>query len=221
MTTARHASSRSTRFAIERPLLTRLPDVPPVLAVWTEVKVHTDGHVVYKKALYSVPFTLVGKQSVAEGHRHRRADVPPARARRDPPAAAQARRSPHGADHQPPEAQAWLEHDPQWCLARAKEIGPACHAVILALFNDKVLVNLRGAQGIVRMREKVRRCTPERRLRTRAHVRQPEVPHRQDHSRQGAGQPACERHRHKRAAPADTYLNGGRFGRDLQSILLH
>lgn len=58
-------------------------------------------------------------------------------------------------DHQPPESQAWLAHDPQWCLARAKEIGPACHAVILALFNDKVLVNLRGAQGIVRLREKV------------------------------------------------------------------
>ncbi|MCW3611347.1 IS21 family transposase, partial [Burkholderia cenocepacia] len=58
-------------------------------------------------------------------------------------------------DHQPPEAQAWLEHDPQWCLARAKEIGPSCHGVILALFNDKVLVNLRGAQGIIRLRQKV------------------------------------------------------------------
>ncbi|CAB3775101.1 hypothetical protein [Paraburkholderia humisilvae] len=42
-----------------------------------------------------------------------------------------------------------------WCLARAKEIWPACHAVILSLFNDRVLVNLRGAQGVVRLREKV------------------------------------------------------------------
>lgn len=80
-----------TRFAIERPLLTRLPDVPPVLAVWCEVKVHTDGHVVYKKVLYSVPFTLVGKSLWAQGHRHGRATVPPARARRDPSTAAQAR----------------------------------------------------------------------------------------------------------------------------------
>src|ERR1700753_3893658 len=54
-------------------------------------------------------------------------------------------------DHQPPAAQAWLEHDPQWCLARAREIGPSCHALVLAMFNDTVLVNLRGAQGIVRM----------------------------------------------------------------------
>ncbi len=54
-----------------------------------------------------------------------------------------------------PAAQAWLEHDPQWCLTRAREIGPACLAVALALFNDQVLVNLRGVQGILRLREKV------------------------------------------------------------------
>ncbi|WP_253192022.1 IS21 family transposase, partial [Burkholderia cenocepacia] len=50
-----------TRFGVERPLLAALPDVPPVLSVWKEVAVHRDGHVVYKHALYSAPFTLVGK----------------------------------------------------------------------------------------------------------------------------------------------------------------
>jgi hypothetical protein len=58
-------------------------------------------------------------------------------------------------DHLPPEAQAWQMHDPQWCLSEGKRISPACHAVILALFNDQVLVNLRGAQGILRLEAKV------------------------------------------------------------------
>lgn len=104
-------------------------DVPPVLAVWSEVKVHTDGHVVYKKALYSVPFTLVSKQLwlkatdtvVQAFHRHELVAIYP---RLRKPGDRHTVR-----DHQPPEAQAWLEHDPQWCLARAKDIGPACHAV--------------------------------------------------------------------------------------------
>lgn len=40
-------------------------------------------------------------------------------------------------------------------LAEAKRIGAACHAVVLALFNDQVLVNLRGSQGILQLEAKV------------------------------------------------------------------
>lgn len=106
-------------------MLTRLPDVPPVLAVWSEVKAHTYGHVVYKNMLYSVPFTLVGKQFwlkatdtvVQAFHRHELVATHP---RLRKPGYRRTVR-----DHQPPEAQAWLEHDAQWCLARAKDIGPA------------------------------------------------------------------------------------------------
>ena len=89
----------------------------------TEVKVHTDGHVVYKNVLYSVPFTLVGKQLWLKAtdtvvqlfHRH---ELVATHARKRKPGDRSTVR-----DHQPPEAQAWLEHDPQWCLARAKAIG--------------------------------------------------------------------------------------------------
>ncbi|MGF6759676.1 transposase [Paraburkholderia sp. GAS42] len=221
--TREHGTTREqplTRFAIERPLLTRLPDVPPVLAVWSEVKVHTDGHVVYKNVLYSVPFTLVGKQLWLKAtdtvvqlfHRH---ELVATHARKRKPGDRSTVR-----DHQPPEAQAWLEHDPQWCLARAKEIGPACHAVILALFNDKVLVNLRGAQGIVRLREKVGdarlNAACERAL-TFASPKYRTVKTILDKGldSQPAAVPA------QTPAPADTYLTGGRFGRDLHSLLLH
>lgn len=218
-----HGTTREqplARFAIEKPLLTGLPDVPPVLAVWSEVKVHTDGHVVYKNVLYSVPFTLVGKQLwlkatdtvVQVFHRH---ELVATHARKRKPGDRSTVR-----DHQPPEAQAWLEHDPQWCLARAKEIGPACHAVILALFNDKVLVNLRGAQGIVRLREKVGdqrlNAACERAL-AYASPKYRTVKTILDKGldSQPTAAPA------QTPAPASTYLNGGRFGRDFQSILLH
>ena len=52
-------------------------------------------------------------------------------------------------EHLPPEARAYLMRDPQWCLKQAQRIGPSCHALIEALFSDRVLDNLRAAQGIV------------------------------------------------------------------------
>ena len=133
-----------TRFAIEKPLLMPLPDVPPVLSVWENVKLHRDGHVIYRYARYSAPYALVGKELWLKAtdtviqlfHRHELVATHP-------------RQRPGGRHtvrgHQPPEAQAWLEHDPQWCLARAKEVGPSCHGVILALFNDAVLVTFVAA----------------------------------------------------------------------------
>ncbi len=46
-----HGTTREqplVRFAdVERALLGKLPDVPPVLAVWAKVKVHRDAHVQY------------------------------------------------------------------------------------------------------------------------------------------------------------------------------
>ncbi|MGN3967378.1 hypothetical protein ACS0ZG_35975 [Burkholderia gladioli] len=49
------------RFAIEKPLLVALPDVPPVISVWKEVIVHRDGHIVRRNALYPAPYALIGK----------------------------------------------------------------------------------------------------------------------------------------------------------------
>ncbi|WP_419468981.1 Mu transposase domain-containing protein [Burkholderia pseudomultivorans] len=175
-----------TRFGVERQLLAALPDVPAVLSVWKEVAVHRDGHVVYKHALYSAPFTLVGKLLWLKAtdtviqlfHRQELVATPPG----------QRAGSRHTVrDHQLPKAQAWLEHDPQWCLARAKDIGPSCHGLILALFNDKVLVNLRGAQGLIRLRQNVGDLRLEAAC-ERARGQQPEVQHHQGHPRLGLGQ---------------------------------
>lgn len=205
------------RFAIEKPLLMSLPDVPPKLSVWECVKLHRDGHVVYKYARYSAPYALVGKELWLKAtdtviqlfHRHELVATHPrqrAGGRHTVPA------------HQPPEAQAWLEHDPQWCLARAKEIGPSCHDVVLALFHDTVLVNLRGAQGIVRLREKVGDQRLDAACARALAFNSPKYRTVKGILDKGLESESVPK---PAAANADTYLNGGRFGRDLHSLLLH
>ncbi|WP_249190101.1 IS21 family transposase, partial [Burkholderia cenocepacia] len=203
-----------TRFGVERPLLAALPDVPPVLSVWKEVAVHRDGHVVYKHALYSAPFTLVGKSLWLKAtdtviqlfHRHELVATHPRQR-------AGGRHTVR--DHQPPEAQAWLEHDPQWCLARAKEIGPSCHGVILALFNDKVLVNLRGAQGIIRLRQKVGDQRLEAACERALAFSSAKYSTIKGILDKGLDSEPVPR---PASAPTGAYQNGGRFGRDLQSL---
>jgi len=206
------------RFAIEKPLLAALPDVPPILAAWSTVTVHRDAHIQYHRALYSVPFSLVSKTlwlkatdtAVQLFHQH---ELVATHARLRKPGARSTVR-----DHLPPPAQAWLEHDPQWCLAQAREIGPFCLALILALFNDQVLVNLRAAQGIVRLRSKVGDIRLEaacERALAHASPRWRTVKTILDKGLES--QPLAP------SSPTltDTYVSGGRFGRDLQSLLVH
>jgi hypothetical protein len=57
-------------------------------------------------------------------------------------------------DHLPPDAQAYLMRNPQWCLAQAKGIGPACLALVESLFSNRVLEHLRAAQGVIRLSDK-------------------------------------------------------------------
>jgi len=57
-------------------------------------------------------------------------------------------------EHMPPESIAYKLQDPQWCLRQAEEIGPDCHRLIQALFSDRVLDNLRAAQGVVGLGKK-------------------------------------------------------------------
>lgn len=143
------------RFAdVERSLLKPLPAVPPQLATWAKVKVHGDAHVQFDYNYYSAPFKLVrqelwlkasdtmvtlyqGIEAVAAHvrckHRGERKTLP---------------------DHMPPQAQAWLMKDTQWCLAEAERVGPACAAMVRAMFRDKVLVRMRAVQGVLGLKKK-------------------------------------------------------------------
>jgi len=150
-----HGTTREqplTRFlTTERALLQPLPEAPPVLAIWAKVKVHRDAHVQFERCLYSVPFRLVGqtlwlKAGDSLVNLYRDHEQVASHPRQTHPGARST-----VADHLPPAALAWSLQDTQWCLREAERIGPACQALVESLFADRVLVNLRAVQGVLRL----------------------------------------------------------------------
>ncbi len=138
----------------EKVLLKPLPDVPVEAAVWCEATLHGNCHVQFEKAHYSAPYTLIHRKlwlkatdtTVKMFHNlelvavHPRLKKPGTRSTVD--------------DHLPPEAIAFKMRDPQWCLRQAGEIGAHCLQLIEHLFRDRVLDNLRAAQGIIGLGKK-------------------------------------------------------------------
>ncbi len=55
------------RFELERGALRPLPDTSYDMAVWKEVKLHRDCHLVFDQAYYSAPFRLVGQKLWVRG----------------------------------------------------------------------------------------------------------------------------------------------------------
>ncbi len=134
---------------VERHLLRPLPDIPPELAVWVRVKLHGNCHLQFEKCFYSAPYRLVHRElwlrakekTVEVYHEHGLVAVHPRRHRPGSRSTVE--------EHLPPEAIAYKMRDPQWCLNRARDIGPQCLALIEALFGNRVLDNLRAAQGVI------------------------------------------------------------------------
>lgn len=138
----------------EKNLLKRLPDVPVELAHWTRLKLHGDCHVRFEKCFYSAPYRLVHQELWLKATdtsvklffnlelvaAHPRLRKPGSRSTIDA--------------HLPPEAIAYKMQDPQWCLRQAQSVGLGCHEVIRYLFADRVLDNLRAAQGIISLSKK-------------------------------------------------------------------
>lgn len=138
----------------EKYLLKKLPESMPELSVWKKVKVHGDCHVQFEKCRYSVSYKHI-KQSL-----WLRATESTVRIYKDYEVIALHPRlfSPgkrHTIDeHLPPDGLAYKMQDPQWCQKQAKQIGLSCYKVIQHLFKDKVLDNLRAAQGIISLQKK-------------------------------------------------------------------
>jgi transposase len=138
-------------FALERPLLRRLPAVAPDLASWHSVVLHRDCHVQHDRAFYSAPYALVGKTlwlratdtvvALYEDYRHvcthLRALRPGQRVT--------------VTEHMPPQARHFFERDRRWCVRQAQDIGAQCTALIERLLGDRVAERLRAAQGVLAM----------------------------------------------------------------------
>lgn len=152
-----HGSTREkplVLFEIEQPILKKLPDNPPELAVWEKVKLHGDCHVQYLKCRYSAPYRYARQElwlratettvRLYLNHElialHPRLWSPGTKNTLD--------------EHIPPNALAYQMRDAQWCLKQAHEIGPFCTQAIEELLNDSVVDYLRAAQSILGLRKK-------------------------------------------------------------------
>ncbi|HXI67405.1 MAG TPA: IS21 family transposase [Steroidobacteraceae bacterium] len=136
-------------FALEKPLMCRLPAVAPDLGTWHRVVLHRDCHVQYERAFYSAPFTLAGRTlwlrandttvALFEDYRHvythLRAVKPGQRMT--------------VTEHLPPEARAFFERDRQWCVRQAQAVGPRCAELLTRLLGDRIAERLRAAQGVI------------------------------------------------------------------------
>jgi transposase len=143
--------------AIEAPTLLPLPPGDFELASWWRPKVGPDCHVRVGKALYSVPWRLIGRHVDArEGERVVEVFVDGtvvktwARVERG--------KQTDWGDY-PPEKVAFFMRTPAWCRRRAAELGASVAAVVEVLFEHNAMHRLRSAQGVVRLAE---RYPPER-----------------------------------------------------------
>jgi hypothetical protein len=120
------------------------------------------------------------------------------------------------ADHLPEASAAWKLRDTQWCLQQAERIGPACHALVHAMFGDAVLERLRAVQGILRLAHKhgtarlEAACSRANHYGTQTYRAVKTILERgMDQQEMTAGFDAL----------AATYTEGGRFCRDTSTML--
>jgi transposase len=132
---------------VEAPALVPLPATPFVLATWSRAKVGPDIHIKAGRALYSLPWRLIG-QSVDV-----RSTASMVQVFHDGQLVKTHVRAERGkrtdfADY-PPEKIAFRMRNPAWCRRQAAELGPACTEVIDVLMEVNALYRLRSAQGIL------------------------------------------------------------------------
>jgi transposase len=133
--------------AVEAQALRPLPAKPFVLATWSTGKVGPDIHVKVGKALYSVPWRLIGQRLDAREtwttvQLFHNGQLVATHAR-----AGNGKRT--DMSHYPPEKIAFAMRTPTWCRRRAAQIGPACTTVVAALLEVGALYRLRSAQGVL------------------------------------------------------------------------
>ena len=138
--------------AVERDALIALPPRAFELSTWSIGTVGVDAHLKVAKALYSVPWRLIGQRL----HARSDGDVVQIFSGSDVVATHVRRRSGRSTDfgHYPPEKIAFHMKTPAWCRRTAELVGPACQAVIAEFMADNAIHHLRSAQGVLGLRDK-------------------------------------------------------------------
>ena len=135
-------------------------------------------HLKVGKALYSVPWRLIGQRL----HARTAGDMVQVFAGSDVVATHVRRPSGRATDftHYPPEKIAFAMRTPTWCRRTATEVGPACEAVIAEFMRDNAIHHLRSAQGVLGLRDK-HGCERLEAACARDRGRRPLVSHHQGH----------------------------------------
>jgi transposase len=140
------------RFEFERGALRPLPDTPYDMAVWKEVKLHRDCHLIFDQAYYSAPFRLVGQKLwVRGGSREVQIFTPDYQLVATHPRAQRPGRRQTHTDHLPPHKVAGLILTRDACRQQASEIGPATREVVDSLLDHRPEDRLRTAGRLLRL----------------------------------------------------------------------
>jgi transposase len=119
------------------------------LAVWSRPKVGPDCHIRVAKALYSVPWRLIGHHVDARDN-GRVIEVFADGVVVKTWVRVERGKQTDWADY-PPEKVAFFMRTPTWCRKAAAELGPSVAAVVAELLSVNALHRLRSAQGVVRL----------------------------------------------------------------------
>ena len=145
-----------TRFVqTEQAALKPLPRTAYDPAVWKQVKLHRDGHIVFEKAFYSAPCRLVGQTLwVRAGLREIRLFAGDFQLVATHTRATQAGQRLTQLDHLPPDKVRGATINRELCRAEAQDIGRATTQVIDELLESRPVDKLRTALRVLELADK-------------------------------------------------------------------
>src|SRR3954447_5568160 len=141
------ASPLALFFAVEADTLVGLPAVPFELARWSRPKVGADCHIRVGRALYSLPWRLIGTHVDARQTDRLVEVFVDATVVKTWARIEQGRQTDWG-DY-PPEKVAFFMRTPTWCRRRASELGAHAAVFVAGLFTDSALHPVRAAKGVI------------------------------------------------------------------------
>ena len=163
----------------EQAQLQPLPTTRYDAAVWKQVKLHRDCHIIFEKAYYSAPFRLIGQQlHVCGGLQQVRVFTADYQLVATHERVEPGQRQTH-LDHLPPEKIPGLTMDRQRCRDRAGQIGVATREVVDHLLDDAVVDRLRTTQSLLRLATRTSDPRLEAACQRALHYGDPELQHRE------------------------------------------
>lgn len=138
----------------EKHLLKPLPVSPIEICNWQKVKLHRDCHVRFNKCKYSAPYNLLDKElwlrvSETTVRLYKEHTMVAIHSRKYNPGSISTI-----PEHLPPNARAYLQQTPEWCLEQAQIIGEQCFKLVAILLSSKIVDYLRAAQGMIKLKSK-------------------------------------------------------------------